>query len=325
MICPDNNSGVNGAGNAEPSAKRVWIYSTAALVLMWFVTVIAAAQPKVQSSTTTSSQTASILALQVQTRADDRAGSQTLVHSIIAIPLDKVALVTQHLWNVGEPNGPPVPDNFMVGVGSLKNVQREQAINASYLGPALQAARRAKMYVVHSQPGFIAHKYPQYKSLIAEMAHTQPQPVIKTPEKQWSSFTPEERGQWTVQNWPGWQYMDFPDALKPLVTEPVTMASEELDYVLKQHGIRTLIYVGYATDMCLMNYTGGLSDMRTKFGYNTIVLRDATLATELTIGENGAPRPDDGVKKTSESLQLIERKFGGTATTSDFIAALEDL
>ncbi len=128
-------------------------------------------------------------------------------------------------------------------------------------------------------------------------------------------YSEEEMAAWTVRSWPGWGLMDFPTALKPLSTEPVTVASEELDHVLKKRGITTLVYVGYATDMCLIGYTGGLNDMVKKFGYRAVVLREATLATELADGQSG-------VEKTRQSLERIEREYAATASVAHFVAAL---
>lgn len=252
------------------------------------------------------------LALEVQRRV---AGpeAERIVRETLRVPLSEVAFVTQHLWNVGEPDGPAIPTRFHVGMGTEANTRRAAAINAAYIRPALDAARRRGVLVVHSQPGFIAHKWPQYKALISEMTGVPLQPVLETPAtRPWS---PDEMASWTVETWPGWKYMNFPTPLKPLTHEPVTMTSEELDHVLKKHGIRTLIYVGYATDMCLIGYTGGLSDMTRKFGYRACVLREATLATELGDGRSGP-------EKTVESLALIERRYGSTASVRDFIGGL---
>lgn len=253
------------------------------------------------------------LVLGVQRRVVGAEGER-VVRETLRAPLSEVAFVTQHLWNVGEPDGPAIPTRFHVGMGTEANTHRAAAINAAHIRPALEAARRAGLLVVHSQPGFIAHKWPQYKALISEMQGVPLQAPLETPATR--AYTPEETASWTVQTWPGWAYMNFPTPLKPHAHEPVTMTSEELDFVLKKHGIRTLIYVGYATDMCLIGYTGGLSDMTRKFGYRACVLRDATLATELGDGRAGP-------EKTAESLALIEREYAPTASVRDFLNAID--
>jgi nicotinamidase-related amidase len=254
-----------------------------------------------------------LLVLPVQRRAEGPDGKEVVVKDVWRVPMEEVALVTQHLWNVGEPDGPAVPDGFLVGMGTLRNTLREQRVNSRYILPALRIARHAGLVVVHSQPGFIAHKWPQYKALVAEMTGTPVQPTLQTPAPK--AYAPEEKARWTVSTWPGWAYMDFPAPLKPLPSEPVTMTSEELDYVLKKRGIKTLIYVGYATDMCLISYTGGLNDMVKKFGYRACVIREATLATELNDGV-------DGVEKTEASLERIEREYAATTSAAAFGGAL---
>ena len=100
---------------------------------------------------------------------------------------------------------------LLIGMRTQKNAALERKINKHYLLPALEVARKAGLIVIHSQPGFISHKYSQYKALVAEMTGTEIQPVMKTPPI--PKYTREEMAKWTVKNWPGWSMMDFPVAL----------------------------------------------------------------------------------------------------------------
>lgn len=256
------------------------------------------------------------LELPVRRRLADETGTERVLDEVWRVPISKVAFVTQHLWNNGEPGGPPQPPHLMIGNGTPANLKRTREVNARYILPALKAARAAGMTVVHSEPAFIANRYRQYKAISAEVSGKpaeEPWPPAIIPE-----YTAEEMAGWTVDTWPGWGQMDFPRALRPREEEPVTVLSKELDHVLRKRGVTSLVYVGYATDMCLVGYTGGLNDMVHKFGFKACVLREATLATEQPEGLSGP-------EKTAESLERIERDYACTASVADFLAALEDI
>src|SRR5438132_4808217 len=97
----------------------------------------------------------------IQRRIAAPGGHDQVVSEVFKATRKEVAFVTQHLWNVGEPDGPSIPEHFDVGMGSRENTRRAQRINWQFIRPALGAARRASLCVVHSQPGFIAQKWPQ--------------------------------------------------------------------------------------------------------------------------------------------------------------------
>ena len=254
------------------------------------------------------------LVLPVQRRIQDSAADERIVEETWRVPLSKVAFVTQHLWNNGDPDGPPHPGHLNIGMGSLENCERARKINQQYILPVLESARKADLTVAHSQPGFIAPRYPQHQALVARMTGKPAEPPW--PEVVIPDYTAEEMAAWTTNTWPGWGQMDFPSILKPLPSESVSMTGEGLDHVLKQRGITHIVYVGYATDMCLIGYAGGLNDMVHRFGYKACVLREGTLATEN-------PEGPSGPEKTVESLKTIERDYGWTASVADFKSQLQ--
>lgn len=250
--------------------------------------------------------------LPVQRRLRDGVGTEQVVRETWRVPREEVALVTMHLWNFGEIGGPIVPDNICVADGTLANALRARRIDWVHVRPALTAARRAGLQVIHAQPGFVALKYPQHQALVAGMAGTATQPVMTAPALR--DVTPDEMKSWTAENWPQRMNLDFPPLLMPAAGEPIVKTKEELDHVLKQRRIKTLIYVGYATDCCVIKYHCGLEDMVSALGYRACVLREATLATECPGG--------DGVANTATALERIEREFGGTASVHDFRDAI---
>ena len=81
--------------------------------------------------------------LPVQRRVTDAEGKERLLHECLTAPMNEVAFITQHLWNAGDPEGPPVPPHLMIGMGTQKNAALERKINKHYLLPALEVARKA--------------------------------------------------------------------------------------------------------------------------------------------------------------------------------------
>ena len=88
----------------------------------------------------------------------------------------------------------------------------------------------------------------------------------------------------------------------------------ELDMVLKHYGVRTLFYVGFATNMCILDRPYGMKRMRS-LGYDVILIRDATTAVEFhdTL---------DGLWATELAIRYVEYALGYTCTAHDFIEGL---
>ena len=74
----------------------------------------------------------------------------------------------------------------------------------------------------------------------------------------------------------GYADMDFPDVVAPLPDEPVVHQTAQFDRTLRERGIVNLIYVGFATDMCILNAPGGMGPLF-GLGYRVVLVRDATL------------------------------------------------
>ncbi len=116
--------------------------------------------------------------------------------------------------------------------------------------------------------------------------------------------------------WDGWQQLDFAEPLRPCPGEVVVTSTQQWDDWLRQLGIDTLIYVGFCTNLCILDAPGGMRQMA-PLGYRCIILREATLAVEFP--ETLAER-----LHTQASLNFIEGWVGYTAGNRDFIAALAD-
>jgi nicotinamidase-related amidase len=85
-----------------------------------------------------------------------------------------------------------------------------------------------------------------------------------------------------------------------------------LDSLMRNLGTRNVICAGFAEDVCVL-FTMADAVFR---GYNTILVRDGTLATEL-------PAEVDDFKNTQRTTTWIESFLGPTTTSVEFINAAE--
>lgn len=108
------------------------------------------------------------------------------------------------------------------------------------------------------------------------------------------------------------------DIVSPLANEIVLDSSnwipddKELHVILLRHNIKTLFYVGYATDICILDRPYGIKRMH-GLGYQTILLRDCTGTLEYhdTL---------EGMWVTRMAVREVERMPAGySCTAKDFM------
>jgi len=105
------------------------------------------------------------------------------------------------------------------------------------------------------------------------------------------------------------------DGCNPIRGERVIHTGRELHKYLGECGVKTLLYAGYATNMCILNRPESIPNIE-PLGYNIILLRDCTIAFENT------PESIEGEWKYHEAISKIEANWGSTSTLDDFKAAL---
>jgi nicotinamidase-related amidase len=88
------------------------------------------------------------------------------------------------------------------------------------------------------------------------------------------------------------------------------------DAYLKERGIDTLIYMGFATDMCVLGAEGGARPMLSR-GYRCILMRDATVGVET-------PQTFPDRLATRYGTHLFEWQIGYGTCLDDYIAALNN-
>jgi nicotinamidase-related amidase len=237
------------------------------------------------------------------------------------IDLAKTCFVSLHAWNVGCPGGPPVPEDYWVDMGSPENHRVGWGIIVEEIVPALAAARKIGMTVVHVQSESIGNRYPHLQPPRPEQQAEQKKAAdIPTPNARhrgpisdhYSRRASRVHGEGFME-WEGWKELDFAIPLRPLENETVVVSTAQWDDWLREQGIDTLLYVGFCTNLCILDAPGGMRQMA-PLGYRCVILREATLAVEFpdTLAER---------HQTQASLRFIEGWVGYTASNRDFLRA----
>ena len=61
--------------------------------------------------------------------------------------------------------------------------------------------------------------------------------------------------------------------------DQVILTGRQFDRILRQRGIKNLVYTGFATNMCILDSAAATREML-GFGYRIFLIREATLAVE---------------------------------------------
>jgi nicotinamidase-related amidase len=256
-----------------------------------------------------------------------------LVEEETSLALQRTAFVELHCWNVGYPGGPAVPEDFWVAMGFRATHELAAQIVGAHIRPALEAARSVGMPVAHVQPEIIAARYPGHRLLTAQSPppagiaapalrgqdtaarRFASAPLPDTGFPDFAQLRAEAVHGAGYRQWAGWQELDIPDPLKPQPGELVAATTEELDGWCRQRGLDTLLYTGFATNLCLLDSPAGMKAMA-GLGYRCILLREATLAVEhhdtLSTRLN-----------TRCAVRYVETWVGYTASVTDFVAACQ--
>lgn len=227
----------------------------------------------------------------------------------------RTALIELHCWNIGFPDGPAVPADYWVFMGSLQNHERMVPIVREIIAPLLDAGRRAGMPVVHVQSESIAARYPELEP------PRPPAPPSSGPG--WRPVTDDvlrrtERVHGPgYREWDGWAASDVASPVRPQPGDTMIATTDQFDAWLREKGIVTLLYTGFCTNLCILDSPAAMKAMRDR-GYRCVLLREATLACEF-------PDTLDALAHTRAAIQYIEAWVGYTAAVGDLMQALRDL
>ena len=172
--------------------------------------------------------------------------------------------------------------------------------------PAMDRARSVNLSVCHVETDWMDAQYPGIVS--RRKTYVEPE---RTDQEQ--AMLDRAHGKNYMKDSP-LAHMCRAEIIAPKDDEQIFFYSDVLDKYLRDRDIDTLIYMGFATDMCILNAEGGARPMLSK-GYRCILMRDATVGVET-------PESVPHRLATRYATHLFEWSVGYSTTSVDFAAAL---
>jgi nicotinamidase-related amidase len=220
----------------------------------------------------------------------------------LPLPVHETALVLVDVWRTH------YIDSWLQRAGEVTNTN---------IVPILQAARDIDMTIIHAPSPPVADRY--------AIAPESDQPSPSGPDWPPSEF----RGIYRSGDYAAFgrnqepilpptyeRYkteLDIAEVVKPLPNESVIHTGPQMHALLADRKILHLIYVGFATNWCVIGRDYGIIAMN-KLGYNIILVRDATTGIEFhdTI---------DHLTATEITIREVETKYSWSTTTEAFTEA----
>lgn len=207
-------------------------------------------------------------------------------------------------------------------------LERTDQIIREKIVPVVQACHQAGITVVHAPSPAQAKRYPQWlryagdEELFAN--HTAPPAQPEWPPQDfrvrsgdYQQFAKPQGA--VVQAWrviEADQRKIVPE-LEPQEDEFVIATGRQLHRLLRHRKILHLIYVGFATNMCVVGRDYGMRAMQQR-GYNVLLLRDCTTGIE-------AYDTVEGLALTRAAILEVEMLLGFTSTSDALIAGVRTL
>lgn len=187
---------------------------------------------------------------------------------------------------------------------------------ARRMEPLLDKARSSGMLIIHAPSSTMNFYSDAPGRLLAKDArHTQPPTELKLPEVP-LPIDDSDGGCDT----PARQYDAWSREISTLSIEPGDVISdngEEIYNVLQQRHIETVLYVGVASDMCVLDRSFGIKQM-SRWGVRCILIRDMTDAMY-----DSRMKPYVSHARANEMvIQYIEQYWAPTVTSSQVLGAL---
>lgn len=253
----------------------------------------------------------------------------------LLLKTDETAFVSVHCWNIGFPEGPKVIPEHADCMGWTEYGPRAIEIINERIKPAMEAARSVGIPIAHLAAGHYAYLYPQWR-VLNELSPPEAlgfgdHELIPEEEREPGSV---EGGRWWYEYYEEvfgkgyndvWASITAPDAspkldvaapVKPQPQDYVVTHGSHLNRILRGLGIWNLIYVGFATDLCLMDVPGAMTEMALRYNYRCILLCDCTATVEQ-------PDTVDQLLRTKLAIQRVEYSLGYTTTSEAFITACQ--
>ena len=224
------------------------------------------------------------------------------------LAVGQTALVGMHCWNIGCPDGTSADVNFCVGMGWPQATAEAARIMREVIRPAMDMARGIGMPVCHVESDWMDAQYAQVPSRRRRDRES-------FPEGLQGEMLARAHGRDYLTNSP-LARMRRAAVVSPVGDEPLVFYTDQLDEFLRERGIETLVYTGFATDMCVLEAEGGARAMLEK-GYRCLLMRDATVGVET-------PESFEERLATRYGIHLFEWQVGYSTSFADFAYAMKE-
>ena len=228
------------------------------------------------------------------------------------LPVEQTALVLVDLWDRHHIESWLERAAAMTKdiIAPLIEKARETGLTIIFApSPSVIDAHRAKYRVYHgrdsTQPPAPAPTWPPEEFLGRQGQYE----IFRDPRHQ----PPGIQGFWESKG----QGLDMSPLVKIRDGDFVVATGQQMHDLCEERRILHLLYVGFATNWCILGRDYGVGLMRGR-GYNTIILRDATEGVEF---------PDTLEKRWATELAIreVEQRHGFSASNVDFYAACDEV
>jgi nicotinamidase-related amidase len=110
--------------------------------------------------------------------------------------------------------------------------------------------------------------------------------------------------------------VELPVRFRPQAGDTMIVTTEQFDAWLRERGITTLLYTGFATNLCILDSPAAMKPMRA-LGYRCVIFREATMAVEF-------PDTLETLTHARAALRYIEAWVGYSASGEALRRALQD-
>jgi len=196
--------------------------------------------------------------------------------------------------------------------------KRTMEITKNRIAPMLAAARKAGVLVIHGPSVEVAERLSpkqSRRSATPSGPEWPPREFLRR-EGRYASFgrLPEPRQvKWMETKR---TTLNIAEPAAPAPGDLIISHGEQMHGILAERKILHLFYAGFAANICMLNRDYGMRAMSKRYGYNVILLRDATTAIEYhdTL---------DDMTATKLAIREVEAQLGWSTTTDAFIRACE--
>lgn len=196
-------------------------------------------------------------------------------------------------------------------------LERTDQIIREKIVPVVDACHDAGITVVHAPSPAQAKRYPQWLQYASDEDLFTPPPPSHQPDWPPQQFRSRSGDYQQFAKPPGavvqaWRVVEadqrrIVQELEPRDDEFVVASGRQLHRLCRHRKIMHLIYVGFATNMCVVGRDYGMRAMQQR-GYNVILLRDCTTGIE-------AHDTIDTMALTQAAIREVEMLLGFTSTS----------